>query len=257
MKTGRRADTRCDKKGAATVSMNKKYWRLLAITVAGACVLSSCQQFFTTSLAPMLARDSYTIPADMSVDDATALLADALANGDAEMAAALVTPLLAAATTAAADPTSAAYQEAANALLDAAVLSSGVGSVMTEVATTLATADLESMTEEDLAETMDLISSITLDDNAEAALILIAQNPPDDMTADDAYAAALALASNAFVDAGVSFDDIGSLSAEEEAALAADPAVDAAIALLDQASLLGGDESLFGSLLSGVDLTGF
>ena len=34
----------------------------VAMAIAGLALLCSCQQFFTTSLAAPLARDSYTIP---------------------------------------------------------------------------------------------------------------------------------------------------------------------------------------------------
>jgi len=228
---------------------------LIVSVMTGLAVLSSCQQFFTTSLAASLARDSYTIPADMSVADASALLDQALLNGDAEMAAQLVTPLLAA--LGAAEVGSDAYNEAAAALLDAVVLSSGVGAAMTEVATSLASADLANLTEDDLSGAMATISTITLTDDAEAALLLLAANPPADMSADDAYSAAIALAADSFTDAELDINSIDTLTEEEITELSEDDSMEAALDLLGQAQEIGGDESLFGDLLSGVDLSGF
>ncbi len=172
----------------------------------------------------------------MSVADASALLDQALLNGDAEMAAQLVTPLLAA--LGAAEVGSDAYNEAAAALLDAVVLSSGVGAAMTEVATSLASADLANLTEDDLSGAM-------------------ATNPPADMSADDAYSAAIALAADSFTDAELDINSIDTLTEEEITELSEDDSMEAALDLLGQAQEIGGDESLFGDLLSGVDLSGF
>lgn len=219
------------------------------------CLLVSCQQFFTTSLAATLARDSYAIPADMSVEDATALLDEAIANGDVEMAAALVTPLLAALE--AATPGSDAYEAAATALLDAAVLSSGVGPALNEALSVIPLDDLSGITEEAMSDMVTALSTIALDDSAEDALVLLAADPPESLEADQAYAAAIALAMDAFGDAGLDPADMGSLSAEQEAALSADPGMAAAIDLLDLAATLGGGESIVGGLLSGIDLSAF
>jgi hypothetical protein len=227
----------------------------IAVSLAGIATLSSCQQFFTTSLASSLARDSYTIPANMTVADASALLDEALLNGDAEMAAQLVTPLLAALE--AETPGTEKYNEAAAALLDAVVLSSGVGAAMTNMATTLASADLDNLTEEDLAGAMASLSTIALSNDAEAALLLLAANPPADMSADDAYSAAIALAADSFTDAGLSIDTIDTLSEDQITEFSEDASMAAAVDLIGQAQDLGGDESLFGDLLSGVDLSQF
>ncbi len=223
--------------------------------LTGLLALSSCQQFFTTSLAVGLARDSYTIPANMTVSDASALLDAAILNGDVEMAAQLVTPLL----TALEGLTSgtAEYNEAAAALLDAVVLSSGVGAAMTNVATTLASADLDNLTEEDLAGAMASLSTIALSDDAEAALLLLATNPPADMSADDAYSAAISLAADSFTDAELNIDSVDTLTPEQITELSEDDSMAAAVDLIGQAQDLGGDESLFGDLLSGVDLSQF
>lgn len=226
-----------------------------AAAIMAVAVLASCQQFFTTSLASTLARDSYTIPADLSVADSAALLAEATANGDVELASALVTPLLAALE--AAEPGTDAYEAAASALLDASVLSSGVGPALNNALAAIPLDDLGGITEEDMENVVAALSTIALTDTAEEALVLLAANPPADMGADEAYAAAVALAMDAFGDAGLAFSDLGSITAEDEAALSADPGMAAALDLLDLASTLGGDGSVVGGLLSGIDLSAF
>jgi hypothetical protein len=64
-----------------------------AVAVAGASLVG-CQQLFTTSLASSLARDSLSIPETLTTDQAADLAAQAKANDDAKLAAALVASLL-------------------------------------------------------------------------------------------------------------------------------------------------------------------
>ncbi|MBU0926424.1 MAG: hypothetical protein KKA67_01625 [Spirochaetes bacterium] len=229
-----------------------------AAAFTGIMLLSACQQFFTTTLAAPLARASYTIPADLSVADASALLEEALASGDAEMAAALVTPLLAAAAAAAeADPASAAYQEAAAALLDASILASGVGPAMTTLATGLLGGDVSTVTEEQAAAMLSAFDGVSLDDTAESALLLLAAYPPADISSEDAYAAGLALLADSYSDAGGSLSNPASLSAEDLTALESDPSYLVGLSLLmlgasiDAAS---GTPSVLGGLLDGFSL---
>lgn len=225
----------------------------LAACLASLALATSCQQFFTSSLAAYLARDSYTIPADLPVDDAIELLEAAMAQGDSATAAALVTPLLAAAS----DPTSADYNEAATALASAVVLSSGVGTAVTSMAQLFLAAD-EETDEAAMMETIaDTISSVTLSSTEVEALSLIAENPPAGLGADDAYAAAVALVSNAFATTETDINDIGSLTAEQTDAIAADPSMIAALSLIEYAGTVDGGESLIGSLLGGFDLSSF
>ena len=229
-----------------------------ASILAAATLFSSCQQFFTTSVAAVLARpaDAVTIPANITVTQATALLQDAIANGDAALAGKLVTPLLAAATAAASDPSSAAFQEAASALLDAAVLSSGVGSAITEASTLYLSAG-DTMTDEELvANVVDVFSSVTLDDAAEEALILVASNAAAiGMSADDAFSSAAALAADALSETGQTLEDL--TAGELETLAETDPSVAAAIDLLEYAgSLPESDSSMFGSLLSSFGISG-
>ena len=96
----------------------------LAASVFG---LGGCQQLFTTSLAKGLARATLPIPTNLTADQANALAAEAKANGDTKLAAALVTSLVTeiAATT---DPTTKAALESTAA--GAAVTASGLGSTL-------------------------------------------------------------------------------------------------------------------------------
>ena len=51
--------------------MRKSPHRIAALSaVLASASMFSCQQFFTTSLAPFLARDGYSIPSNISASDA-------------------------------------------------------------------------------------------------------------------------------------------------------------------------------------------
>ncbi len=193
-----------------------------AASAAAFLLLSlSCQQFFTTTLAGPLARSSYTVSATMPVDQATALLEGA----SPELAAALVTPLLAAAK--AADPASPAYQAAASALLDAAVTASGVGSALAPA--------LEALTGGGSGDSSTLLAgfdTVTIDDSAEEALILLSKNPPADMEDEEAIAAAAALIADACSDEGTTLTALLENPALVTPELKADESVVAAIAFL-------------------------
>jgi hypothetical protein len=246
MKTARRADIGVSRKrsyaplkGAAAMSVRYKITRTLSMAFAVMVSLSSCQEFFTSSLATGLRRPSYNIPADMSVADASALLDEAMLNGDADMAAALVTPLYAAALAA----MGAAYEEAANALLDAAVLSSGVNAALTDVMNEViaGATDIE-------AVAIAAIAAVSLSDEAAEGLILIADFPPADLSVEDAYAAAAALLAYGAEANSVDITDWENITPAETAALDADPAVSAAIELLHFASDNAEPGSIFADL---------
>jgi len=65
----------------------------LATLAFSALLLSGCQQLFTTSLGSSLARTSYSIPTNLSTNDASTLLATAKDKQDTKLASALVTSL--------------------------------------------------------------------------------------------------------------------------------------------------------------------
>lgn len=210
---------------------------------------TSCQQFFTTSLASPLARKSYNISATLPVSQAIDLLDMAIAQGDSALAAALVTPLLAAVTATQGDPTSPAYNEAASALLSAVVLSSGVGTAVTSIAERALSGD-------DPSTLLAALETVSINDIERESLILLANKPPLGMSDDDAYIAAVALAIDAFTSTGYNLEDIDALSLSPPAALVNSPSMIAALQLLDAAQA-GGNGSPFGSLFEGFDFSAF
>jgi len=233
-----------------------KNQRLRAVAVAAALssvfLLTTCQQFFTTSLASVLARDSYDL-SGISVGSAVDMLATALSDGDAEMAAALVAPLLAAMTDA---TTAAAYEEAANALVSAVVLSSGVGPAITAAISGILPSfeeGSEGPTPEQMAEALGSLATISLSPTEHEGLLLIAGNPPEGMSANDAYSAAVALVADAFVSAEVELSEIGSFDTENLPEGVDQDSIDAALLLMTYAQDLPveeGSDSLFADLIS-------
>jgi hypothetical protein len=206
----------------------------MALLILG--LLVSCQQLFTTSLGTALARDSYPDLSDISLDDALAYLAEA--QGDQDLAAALVDPLYDAAL--GADPGSDTYDAAATALVEAVVISTGIGPAITEgLETYLA----------DGADALDmdaLLDSITVSESAIEALQLIADAPPPSMTATQAYTAAATLL------VAIS-QDIPGLDLEDPTAAdqlgAADPELyAAALALFNHAQDIDSEDSMFGEI---------
>jgi len=213
----------------------------LATALAGIFLLSTCQQFFTTSLASALARDSYTIPANITVAEATALLDAALVPG-----------LFAAAE--AAEAGSDAYNEAANALVSAVVLSSGVGPVVATVATLFLTVDDEANPDELVSQAISAVSTIALNDNELDALLMIAEFPPEGLSADDAYTAAFALVANAYVVAGIDLANTTEFSLDEPPEGVDTDSLLAAEALMAYAEGLPSNDSIFAGYFSELGL---
>lgn len=94
---------------------------LAAAVVLAAAALSGCQQLFTTSLAAPLARDTVTLPKTLTETQAADLAAQAKAEDDPKLAAAVVETLVAQID----DP--AVQVELAAAAASAAVTASGAG----------------------------------------------------------------------------------------------------------------------------------
>jgi hypothetical protein len=172
-------------KGPATVTKmtSRAIMALLILTL-----LASCQQLFTTSLGSALAREGYPDLSDLSLADALLYMADAKA--DPVLATALVAPLYNAALDA--DPASTTYDKAATALVDAVVISSGIGTAIND--------GLTAYLNEDPVDLDALIGGIAVSAASIQALTLIADNidavpsaPPPSMTASQAYAAAATL----------------------------------------------------------------
>jgi hypothetical protein len=198
-------------------------------------LLVSCQQLFTTSLGTALARDSYPDLSDISLEDALTYLADA--QGDQELAAALVAPLYEAAS--GATPGSTTYDTAATALVEAVVLSTGIGSAITDGLETYLDAGATAL---DLDA---LLESITISDSAVTSLQMIAATPPASMSAAQAYTAAATLMV-AIVQA------TPGLSLETAAAIDFDTAdsvlYDAALDLYNHAVSIDTPDSMFGEI---------
>jgi hypothetical protein len=165
--------------------MNKMITRaIMAMTFLA--LLASCQQLFTTSLGKALARDNYPDLSRISLEDALSYLADA--QGDQSLAAALVSPLYAAAS--AAVPGSPTYDRAATALVEAVVLSTGIGQAITSTLETILTVEEGKTLDLDLDA---LLGSITVTSSAIVSLQMVATAPPASMTATQAYTAAATL----------------------------------------------------------------
>lgn len=219
--------------------MKRATIRTAAAVLCGLFSVSSCQQFFTSSLAKALARDSYNL-GSLSVDSALAVLDEALASGDARMAAALVAPLLSAVKDA--PPGSEAYNTAASALVSSVELASEVGALMSGALTTLAEAgggNLDSSL--DLSAIIESVAAIELTPAEEEALILVSANIPDNLSAADSLAAALALVGNS-LDANEIIPAI--MGGGEGGFDSEDPALVAAMAFVEHAMIV--DPSIAG-----------
>lgn len=205
-------------------------------------LLVSCQQLFTTSLGTTLARDTYPDLSKISLAEALLYMADAKA--DPSLAAALVTPLYKAALDA--DPASSAYDKAATALVDAVVISSGIGTAIND--------GLTAFLNDDAIDLDSLLNSITVSAASIDALTLIADNidadppaPPPSMTATQAYTAAATLMVAILADApGLSLND----STAGDFATANTAAYNTALILFQYAQSIDTPDSIFGSIFS-------
>lgn len=234
--------------------MNARPFRIAAgaAVLLGLFPLASCQQFFTGSLAKALARDSYNIPSDISVDDAVELLA----GGDADVAAELVAPLSAAASAAA--PGSDAYNEAASALVTAVVLSSDASPAIFSVVEDLGTEGLGTLTQDQIDAALASLMAISLTPGETAALLLVSDDAtaPAGLAPDQIYVAAFALAVDAFNDAGATqaaldtWLDLGTVPVGVDSATLT--AATDLLALAQAAETASGTTSIFGELLTGV-----
>ena len=239
--------------------MNRQRHRAVAIAAAltGVFLLSTCQQFFTTSLASPLARDSYPIPDDISLADAVTLLDAAIAEGDAVMAEALVPGLFAASEAALLEADATAYNTAATALVSAVVLSSGVGPVIATVASLFLAEDEETDLDELVSQAIEAVSAIALNEAELDALLMVADNPPEGLSADDAYTTAFALVANAYVEAGIDLASITEFSLDAAPSGVDPESLAAAEALMLYAESLPSDDgstSIFASYFSELGL---
>ena len=165
-----------------------------AAVLATVLVLASCQELFTTSLGAWASRDTLTVPADLGAADALALASEAVADGDAQLAAALLPALsnnLDAAT-----PGTPAYDELAAAAAETVVVASGISEAITAVIELVpvdqlgsGTATLDPATVAAIDAIMD---GVVVGADAEAILASLAVDPGA-ASADQLVLAALAL----------------------------------------------------------------
>lgn len=170
------------------IAVTRKGYSAAIAAALAALLAASCQQIFTTSLVKGLARDpsSYKFPANMAVSDAAYYLAQS--QGDPAVAAALVTPLLNAASTG-------SFNQAAPLLAQAVIQSSGFEQ---GVSTVLGDLLSSSGPPPDFEALLAAFSSVSLGDQAWLAIDLIAGTDPlaSPLSADQAYTLAIV----AFID---------------------------------------------------------
>ncbi len=224
----------------------KRYAAALIALALLSLASSSCQRIFTTSLAPFLARDGYTIPSDLSVADAAYLLSQS--QGDPDLAAALVTPLYNAAS--AATPGTAAYDEAATLLAQAVIQASDINN---GIGIVLNTIPLDgSTTQAELDAAFGAFSGVDISSEELTSLELIMTNssPSGSLSAAEAYTIAAALIASAANDAGVS--DPTAITGPQQALLDADPAYSLAFDFLTLAGAIEtatSSETMLGQLI--------
>lgn len=207
--------------------------KAMTLTVATALCSFGCQQIFTTSLGASLARSSPVISANITAAEAGALLEDAMANGDQAMAAALLPALSAAA--ALETPGTEAYNAAVSIAADAAVLSTGIESLVTTAATSLLaiTSDGSTPTSEQIAA---VVAALIVDASPEAiaAMALLSTVPDATVNPDTCVIAGIAVLGDAIAAQGLTIDQVATASPEALAAIQADPNYAIAQALLEQ-----------------------
>jgi len=211
----------------------------IPVLLLAIATLSGCQAFFTTSLGSSLARDTITVPADISNAEAAAILAG-------EPSDAMLESLLAVLN----DQAAAGDTGAATLAAEAAVQAS-------DVSTTLMDAVATAMT----GGTIDIVSIVTdLQASATAEVLQGLTGLGDDVTGDivtsvlidpetgkaklgptELAVASLILAASA-LPTGVT--NPAAMDAGQLAAFQADPAVKLASNLLAQAATDGGDVTL-------------
>jgi hypothetical protein len=179
---------------------------------------SSCQRIFTSSLAPFLARDGYTIPSNLSVADAAYLLSQS--QGNSELAASLVTPLYNAASEA--SYPSAAYDEAASLLAQALIQASDINTGISMVLDTIPLDGSATQAELDAAFGAFSVVDISAAELVALDLIMTNSTPLGSLSAAEAYTIAAALIASAANNAGVS--DPTAITVDQQNDLDADPA---------------------------------
>lgn len=215
---------------------------LLAIVVI--IFASSCQEFFTSSWAEGMARSSYKLPANLSLADAQDLLDQY--GSDPEMAKALFPVFAKALTTL--EPNTQAYNDAASAVVNTIITSTEAGSLIVDVFNSIPE-DGEFDGEED--QLLSMIGAIDLNSSEVSALSLILDNPPSNMSSENAIFLVFILASDAISDTGL--DNPSDFGDDEFAALEDNESWQMAVGFWELAEdLSGGAPTFLGMDLSGL-----
>lgn len=227
----------------------KRAYRVL-VPLAALLALGSCQQLFTTSLGAWAARD-LSLPANLSAADTLELSAEAVANGDAELANALLPALgnnLAAAT-----PGTPAYDALAAAAVKTVVVATGVSEAVTTVITLIPFEELMAaggasiVLDADTVTAIDAaIASISVGAGATAILEALALDPGA-ATADQLMLAALAtlVVANPGLSLGAMLEDPATAATTYTVDPLTQSLLDAALA---QAAAYPGDSGLYDML---------
>jgi hypothetical protein len=209
----------------------------VAIAIASASLVG-CQELFTTSLASSLARDSFVIPDTLTTDQAADLAAQAKANDDAKLAAALVASLLEQIeqTT---DPAEKAKLEAI--VAGAAVTASGASGAVTDIIA--AATSEEGVTEAELTAFAEEVKAGASEEIVSALSYLDPETGLDPsesgLTATEYLIAAVVIASSVTVP-----EDGSSYSAEDTTKL------ESAERILEAAVELAGDDPTTAALIA-------
>jgi|GEM_PF-2485182 hypothetical protein len=228
--------------------------RFLSVAVSAAVLaaaLSGCQQLFTTSLATALARSSIPVPTNLTPSQAAALAAQAAANQDTTLAAALVSSLETeiAATT---DPATKQALQASAA--GSAVVASGVGAAVTSLLSSLSS-NSGSLGTISQATVTNLMASVTAGATPGVVAALsyldpssgIPGTPPSSLTATDYAIAAIVVASSALP------PDPTTMTPAQVTTFQATPAAQSAQRILNQGATLVAPGSASASLLNNME----
>ena len=173
--------------------------KVFAAAMAAALSLSSCQEFFTSSLGAWAERDA-SVPDNLTASQALSIADTALVNSDTDLAAALLPQLAAMATT---GTPSAEIVEAA---VDTAVLASGVSEAFGEALAAVGTDVIEgggSLTAAQIDTLCALLASITVTADALDVFTYLEGQPAATMAAAGVSAADYAMAAAALLIAEV------------------------------------------------------
>jgi hypothetical protein len=180
---------------------------LAALALAAALGLSSCQEFFTTSLGTWAERDSYDL-SGLTEAQALKLYKEAVKSGNTKLASALLSKLSSLAISASAS------SEVVEAAVDTAVVATGVSNAVNTIVSTLGSEILSgSIDPSDYATVASILESITVSSDAIAVFTLMTTMTTDELTAagvsaEDCAMAAAALLVQAAADSSATLEDL-------------------------------------------------